>query len=119
MKTSKNILIYNYIDISIIKFLVLSNFNKSFFILSFLLALFGFSKTSNIYFIQYTDFTGLKQFYLKERETISIETLQIKNINSSGKFIVHSSTLLFLLTELDKCRFLFIKKQQNLQFIKD
>jgi len=112
MKTSKNILINNYIDISIIKFLVLSNFNKSFFILSFLLTFKGFSQTSNLHISQNTQLIGLDQLYIDNTEVIPNETLQIKNINCSGTVFVHTSTLVYFQTA-QKINIVFIDSQNK------
>jgi hypothetical protein len=102
MKTSKNILIstYSEIDISILGYLNICNFQrflkKMFFLVSFLLAFISFSQTNNFHLSTDSQFSGLEQLYLIEIKEISKETLQIKTTNISGTFFVHSSTELYI-----------------------
>jgi hypothetical protein len=114
MKTLKNILIiiHSYIDISIISNFSICNFKKSFFILFFLQVSIAFSQTPPLHISPDTQLIGLEQLYVKEIDETSTETLQIKNIYSSGTFFVHSSTLVYFQTD-QKINIVFIGSQNK------
>ena len=114
MKTLKNILIsiHSYIDISNMRFIIIRNFNKLFFIISFLLVFTGFSQSSHLHISPDTQLIGLEQLYVKENEAKPNETLQIKNNNKSETFFVHRSTLFCFQTE-QKINIVFIGSQNK------
>jgi hypothetical protein len=114
MKTLKNILIsiHSYIDISNMRFIIIRNFNKLFFIISFLLVFTGFSQSSHLHISPDTQLIGLEQLYVKENEAKPNETLQIKNNNKSETFFVHRSTLFCFQTD-QKINIVFIGSQNK------